>query len=59
MREQEMEETKKIITQEDHELYLRTIDLHARNNTLNHEEDDRPVLDIISAGLDKLSDIIL
>ncbi|MBQ3211409.1 MAG: hypothetical protein IJB09_07940 [Oscillospiraceae bacterium] len=54
-----MDEIREYITPADHELYLRTIELHMRNNTINHEEDERPVLEIVSAGLEKMSDIYL
>lgn len=49
-----MENMAKAISPEEHELYLRTVELHSRNNTINHEEDERSVLEIVSAGLKKL-----
>ena len=52
-----MENVKCNVKPEDHELYLKTLDLHVRNNTMNHEEDERAILDIVSAGLAKLSEI--
>lgn len=54
-----MEKQTRETAQEEHSLYQRVAELHARNNTLNHEEDQRPVLEIVLAGAKRLPKIDL
>lgn len=49
-----MDEKANDITPEERALYKRVAELHTRNQTLNHEEDERSMLEIVLAGAKKL-----